>query len=166
MTRETLLLTLNPELLNKAVEFIENGNYAHTAFQALGVSRFTYYNWLNKGEKDINDGQETVYSYFYDRIKKAEGVAETRLLESIQVAAASSKDNDGKLIKGQWQAAAWILERKYFAKWGAKNKTEFVGQMNVQPIDIDTATEDELKQFIASATAALSGKGETEADPV
>lgn len=55
------------------------------------------------------------YRDFGDRIRVAEGVAVTKWLRRINEAA----DN------GQWQPAAWLLERRYPQDYGRRDRVSF-----------------------------------------
>ena len=92
MGRSSILETINPELINKAIDLIEKGNYAQTAFQALGICERTYYQWLENGKNDVNNGLDTIYVQFLHRVKDAEGIAEASLIDCIKNAA-SPVDN-------------------------------------------------------------------------
>ena len=97
-----------PELVEQLIKYIETGNYIETACDAVGISKQTFYRWL----EEKND--------FSDAIKKAESKAIIRNVLIVQSAA-----------KKNWTAAAWFLERKDYKNWGRK---EQVGGIPDQPI--------------------------------
>lgn len=107
---------LNETLIVTAGKMAEKGNFDITICKALNVTTTTWYRWMKHGEQ-ILEGKEPDIEYteemkkllcdFYYTIKKAQGVAESQLLGYIEKEAST----------GTWQAAAWILERKYRQRW-------------------------------------------------
>lgn len=91
------------------IKSIEVGNYIETSCLAAGLDEATYYNYLKLGREDKAAGKETIYSDFLDCVKKAELKAEEMLVTTIK--SASFKE---------WQAAAFLLERKNPKRWGRK----------------------------------------------
>jgi len=96
---------LTPEISLKITTALRNGVSVNAACRQAGVPKSTYYKWLTKGR----DGMEA-YEAFYQAVEKATGEAEEHFLKMIQAIAA------GK-IKGNWQAYAWILERRFHEDW-------------------------------------------------
>lgn len=91
-----------PKIIEQLIKCIEAGSNVATACRAVGISRNTFYEWLNDEEKsDIS----------YTIIQKVEARAILRNIIIIQKAA-----------KKNWTAAAWFLERKDFKNWGKKDK--------------------------------------------
>ena len=43
---------LTKEMIDKAHKLIKQGNYVNVAITYLGITEGTYYNWVNKGERD------------------------------------------------------------------------------------------------------------------
>ena len=101
---------LTPELIEQAVKLIEAGNYQIHVAQALGISKETWFRWLREGEQ--SEDENGLKKQFYDSVKKAEAKAVARNVALIQRAAQ----------EGNWQAAAWWLERRYPEEWGKKDK--------------------------------------------
>ena len=90
---------LNPEVQRRILQAIQSGaTYEHAAHFA-GISRTTLYYWLRKGEEQARG----VYRTFFNEFKKAESLC--------CVAALAIINNEAK--KGTWQAAAWLLERRF-----------------------------------------------------
>lgn len=100
---------ISKEKIELASKLIEAGNTIQTIFGALGISKQTWYNWLNKGEK----AKSGMYRELWEEVQKAESRAETRYVSIIAKAAPEN-----------WQAAAWWLERKYPERWGRKDKVD------------------------------------------
>ncbi len=101
---------LTPELISLASELIRAGNYYKHVAQYLGISKETFFRWLREGEK----AKSGLKRQFYDAVKKAEAEAIARNIALIQKAAQ----------EGNWQAAAWWLERKYPEEWGRKDRMD------------------------------------------
>lgn len=106
---KTKTTKLTPELQQKICGLIQAGNYAKTAALACGIAESTYYLWLAKGKK-AKRGQ---YHDFYQAIEQAQAEGEMKL---VSVIAESSLES--------WQAAAWMLERKFPQAWGRKERVE------------------------------------------
>jgi len=101
---------LTKELIEQAYKLVAAGNYHKDVYPILGVDESTWYRWLSDGEK----AKSGIKKEFSETIKKAEKVAIARNVGVIQQAAK----------EGNWQAAAWWLERKYFEDWGRKDKVD------------------------------------------
>jgi len=101
---------LTQELIKEAYKLVAAGNYIKDVYPILGIDESTWYRWLSEGEK----AKSGLKREFYETIKKAEKDAIARNVALIQRAAQD----------GNWQAAAWWLERKYFEDWGRKDKVD------------------------------------------
>ena len=104
---------LTPELQEKVCAALRVGNYATVAIQYAGISEHTYYEWLVRGEREPG----SIYGDFFRAVRKAEADAE---VESVAIIEAAGRD--------QWQARAWLLERKYPYKWGRFERQEHTGE--------------------------------------
>lgn len=117
-----------PELIQRVAEGIRLGNYANVVAAACSIGDSTYYQWLAQGNKDIENGKESIYAEFAEAIKKASSEAEMRNIALIDKAA-----------EEQWQAAAWKLERRHNDRWG-KNVT--VKGDDEKPIKVEVTIAD------------------------
>lgn len=97
---------LTPELQEEICKYIEIGVPNKQAALACGISETTFYNWIKRGE-NTNSGK---YFKFLESVKKAQAKNVLRNVAIIEKAAQEKN----------WQAAAWILERKYPEDWGRK----------------------------------------------
>lgn len=104
---------LTRELIEQAAKLIEEGNYQSHVAQALGIHEDTWYRWMREGAQTKNGLKRR----FYEAVKKAEARAIARNVALIQKAAQ----------EGNWQAAAWWLERKFPDEWGKKDKLGLEG---------------------------------------
>ena len=84
-----------------------------------GISATTYYNWMRHGkpmtdweaEGNRLDPEDETFAILYRNVNQALAHLEVRSFEIVQKAANA----------GTWQAAAWILERRFPARWGRRN---------------------------------------------
>jgi len=128
--------TLTKTIQTQIVEILEAGNYQKTAYESLGIPKATYFYWLTEGEKaEAKVGKlnmsEVAYLDFLDSIKRAVQKARQVNLAVIRKAAEN----------GNWQAAAWFLERTDFEEFGNKSKYEHTGR-DGKPMTIIVEYED------------------------
>lgn len=102
---------ITPELTKRLCEALQMGSTYELACNYAGVEYGSYRNWMRKAEARIEQGADESDHYvkFYHCIKKAIGERTLGWLKIIQNAAEN----------GQWQAAAWKLERcerEHFSK--------------------------------------------------
>jgi transposase len=82
MTKTGRKTKLTPKLQEEIIKYVEAGNYAKDACQAVGIGRSTFYDWL----KWCKEGREP-FSEFLDTIKKAKTKAVIRNVLIIQTEA-------------------------------------------------------------------------------
>lgn len=123
------------------LEALRKGNTRTAAAYAAGVSKSTFYRWIEN---------ETLR----DAVKRAESDAETEMVAVVRKA--SSRN---------WTAAAWWLERKKPKSWGKRDKilNEHTGK-NGGPIlaatlDLTEKTDDELKRYVGLLAGGFGGAG-------
>ncbi len=75
-----------------------------TSCRLAGISKQTGYNWLTWGEEG-----RVPFVDFLDAIKRAEAEGEARLVGTVSAAMGT-----------HWQAAAWMLERRFPDRWGRR----------------------------------------------
>lgn len=101
-------------------KLIREGNYVEVAAQANGISKGTALKWLKLGSRAIRKQDATgqppapevlTYVTFADLVVKALSESQANYLEIVKKAAEN----------GQWQAAAWLLERRHPKHWGRKD---------------------------------------------
>ena len=95
---------LTPETHKRIVQAIQLGATYELAASYGGVTYETFNNWMKRGET-ATKGE---YFQFFNDIKEAEGKGAVGWLAKIEASA-----NDGN-----WQAAAWKLERRYPEHYG------------------------------------------------
>jgi transposase len=131
---------LTESLITDLSDVIRQGAYVETAAALCGISKDTFYRWLRQAEKV--DAPDSILKLSY-AIKKAMAEAELRDLTVI----------DGAAQNGQWQAAAWRLERKFPHRWGRQAKIQ------VEYSDSETKSthgddpRDEIKKLLGDPAA-------------
>lgn len=130
---------LSPARRAAIIESIEAGNYIAVSAQANGVPERTFYEWLEKGRNG-----RAGYTSFLRDVEEAQRKAEDRLVTIVSNAALD-----------QWQAAAWLLERKNYKRWGRKDKLE--AEVNIKT-DMSSLTDEQLEQLAAGDFAAIAGQ--------
>lgn len=134
---------LNRKLIEKAAALIRAGNYASTAYGALGVSSTAYYRWLRDADEP---DASAILIQFKQSIQEAEEQAEIEALHVINQSAHGKpavweqvKGPDGKPlidpktgrpmtvrvreeVLSDWRAMAWRMERRNPGKWGKRDK--------------------------------------------
>lgn len=90
--------------INKLVPFA-------IASSSCGISRRTFYYWLEAGEKDLEEGIDSEKSNFFQKVKEYQA---DNIIKRI---ATVIEGKDG------WQGSAWILER-IFARYFSKDSVE------------------------------------------
>lgn len=101
----------------RIVNAIAGGNYNVVAAQYAGISQTTFYRWLEEGERARSGAKRE----FWEAIRAAEAQAEVRNVLLVEAAAAT-----------EWRAAAWMLERKHFERWGRKEQTQHSGSIQLE----------------------------------
>ena len=97
---------LDDEVAGRLIEVLRMGGYAETAAAVAGISRQTFYNWLERGDPEGRAEADAPFREFRERVEAARAEGEARNVGLI--ARAASKD---------WKAAAWMLERQYPDRW-------------------------------------------------
>ncbi len=114
MSRRT---KFNEETISRILEAIRLGSTYKLAAAGAGISERTFYGWMEEGR----DGLCPDKTQFLQDIKEAEAISANEALESIRRSA----------MGGQWQAAAWILERRY-------------GYLKREAVDVTTAQREDV----------------------
>ena len=104
---------LTPEVQTTIVNALAAGTYLETAAKAAGINQDTLHSWLVNGARCKSGIQKE----FSEAIKKALASAEIRFGATIALAS-----------QYQWQAAAWMLERRYPDRWGRIDRHEVTGE--------------------------------------
>lgn len=118
---------LTPEVQEKIVGVLRSGNYAQVAAQCAGIGETTFYRWLQQGEEE----ESGIYRDFREAVKNAEAEAEADSVAIIETAG-----------RKEWQARAWLLERKHPYRWGRFERQEHMGS-GVKIVLVDETSDKE-----------------------
>jgi transposase len=129
---------LTPEVIEDFRRLLPTVMYLETVGDYLGVSRMTWREWIRRGRKEHDrlarnprakpKQKEALYLQFFDCHRKA--IAEGQIYDAgvIKRASADQTNAEGDVVRqGQWQAAAWRLERRFPKQWGRKDSHEHTG---------------------------------------
>ena len=115
---------LTAELIKNIQSWLRMGYFVENAARMAGINKSTLYRWLDKGKEDREQEIDSLYADFCNAMERARAEAEGMFINSIQTAAK----------RGQWQAAAWWLERS-FDKWSKPSKLQISGDEE-EPVNI------------------------------
>jgi hypothetical protein len=122
---------LTAQVQDRICNAIRAGNYYEAACKYAGISRQTFWNWLERGGK----ARSGKFKDFYEAVKQAEAEAEVRIVAQWQ-----------KSIPESWQAARDFLARRFPERWGPKEKHELTGKDG-------GAIKQEVKHELSAETA-------------
>lgn len=108
----------SPRIVAAVLQNIANGGYIEASCIAAGISKVTYYNWIERASED----EHSVYAEFVELLEKARAQAELDCITIIRRAADKN-----------WLPAAWILERTHPDKYALRNRTTLDGGLLVAP---------------------------------
>jgi hypothetical protein len=99
-------IQLDEQATERIIAVLAAGGYAETAAAAAGVSRRTFFDWLDRGDPDGTAEADAPFREFRAKVERARAEGESRNVALI--ARAAAKD---------WKAAAWMLERQFPDRW-------------------------------------------------
>jgi len=102
----------NPDILNKIIESLSKGNGRVQSCHIAGIHFDTFCDWLNEKSPRFN-------SDFSESVKKAENTGKLKIKELCESVILKAATDSGKPV---WQAAAWMLERKFNKEYGIKQE--------------------------------------------
>lgn len=134
---------LTPELIEEACKVLALGNYTKTTCGYIGISEGTWANWTHaareaqakqdKGKKLTP--QEELYIEFFTRTRHAQELAVVKNMKLINDAATT-----------QWQAAGWLLERRYPEQFSLVQRIQVTPMpQQLSPDDIKRHLEERRK---------------------
>jgi succinate dehydrogenase flavin-adding protein (antitoxin of CptAB toxin-antitoxin module) len=95
---------LTSEMLDMIGTLLVDGNCKETVAAFLGITRMTWWNWEQRGERE----PDSIFGEFLYVVEKAQAAAEIGMLRSIRFGAPG------------WQSSAWIMERRFPQRWGRR----------------------------------------------
>lgn len=119
---------LTPTVQTLLLEATRCGSYLAPACAAVSVGYSTVRGWIERGEREAEEGQVTRYSEFAASFRAAEAEAELAA-----VGAWVSAFRDG----GDWRAAAEYLARRHPERWSAKRAEEEAEPPTTVVFDLD-----------------------------
>lgn len=146
---------LTPQVQKTITDLLRLGNYFDTACQAAGIGERTGYDWLERGNAEIERRKkpnvkpgtktwdtEQKYVDFSQSVEKASSDAEMLALSELRT---GKKIVDKLTYKVEdWQRIAWFLERRYPRKWGRMQRLDITskdekikGYVGISPDDWD-----------------------------
>ena len=133
---------LTEETRARFIKGLKLGLTYELAASYAGVDVRTVYGWLQRGKQET----DTIYSQLVHAVKESEGTCAAACMARIQKAAEG----------GQWQAAGWIMERRF-------------GYSQRQEVRVDTSEDaldgvEDLIARVAAAAGAIKGEGPDEDD--
>jgi hypothetical protein len=128
--------------LTKAVikgicKVIEQGNYAITACNAVGISKASYHKWIQRGEQEPG----TIFSDFRQAIEKSQARLQAKLTKLVATAALDPRN---------WAAAMTMLERMNPEQFARRTKLEVASTHHLTVEHINTLPPTETLQQIAT----------------
>lgn len=147
---------MNEDVIKRIEQALQIGATYEDAARYGGISYNSLRNWLIRGEREIERRDagkvnanaklykdEQKYVDFVERIRNAEGASVVGWLAKIEAA----------IKEGQWQAAAWKLERRYPKAWAKRTYAKIEGldelleqaeRLGINPKDLIAAVRDSL----------------------
>jgi len=143
---------LNDDMIKEAAEAIKDLYYVESVADYIGITKVTIYDWLEKGEAELEALEATggkfkldkvgLYGRFAYSLKKARADNKRDLARNIREAPA----NNG------WQNRAWLLERCFPSEFGRRDATK---------VELSAASNQAIQvMFVPTAEAKAAQKGE------
>ena len=129
---------LTDELIAEIESYILKGNYIEVSCQAVGITRESYYTYLQLAEElrarevsTLSEAENRLIT-FSDTVKKAHAQAELGMAEELKTSP-------------QWQRYAWLLERTRNERYGQRQGLEVSAKDPVK-ITIETVDKREKRE--------------------
>lgn len=150
-------LKLHPEIAEAITQSLIAGNTKEDAFAASGISSATVYRWLQIGRdaKEAKEKRGGVISEadkqfvdFHDLVESAQAHCRQRLITVIS--------NDAI---DDWHAAAWLLERLFPGKFGARVQLTIREELDAALDLLEQNLSPEEFRKVAGILSRLAGEG-------
>ena len=126
---------LSYERQEKIATAIEGGKSLNSAARMAGVNPSTVYGWLDRGESEIDAGNENEYTEFYNRLTHAKGHGEDFYFNlALQLA---KENEDHRFI-------ASLMKQRYPDSWGETETGVDAVEINVTS-DVVEVTEGDIQ---------------------
>ena len=121
---------LTKETQERFLEALKMGLPYELCAEYAGITSTTFYDWMKRGKAE----PDSRYAKFSNAVKTEQGASALAVMARIREAANN----------GQWQAGAWILERRFPQHFGRRQQIEHAGSIDTNP------DADEMAERIAS----------------
>lgn len=159
---------LSPTILTELVKVLVDGNYISTACQYVGIAESTYYDWRERGQREVErldiqdlDGEamanEACCGDAFEALARCPESFDPKewvfVVFKYQTERARARAEVGslKLIRDaadtSWRAAAWYLERTHPERYGLRQSVNLAGSPG-SPVEVKTVTVDEVEAKI------------------
>ena len=156
---------------------IKKGLSVRQACLLAGVHFASYYRWMKRGGKSLDDK----YERFHQAVKKAEAQCELTHIKTIEDAAkghlvtrrektliGKNGKERGKEIqetqhRSSWRASMAFLERKFPERWCKRDRMQISAQLNQPPIPKEALLEF-LIDYIGEENSHLNKDGTLKTD--
>ena len=117
---------ISNQLIEEVVKYITTGTPGKVAANAAGIRDSEYLLWTREGSSPhhLDNCPDCDFAQFYLAILKAEAMSEAKATACIMRA----------IVDGDWQAAAWWLERR-FQRWAGPQHSNFSSEP--KPVSIE-----------------------------
>ena len=88
---------------------IEQGRSMRSAARKQDLSPQTVFNWMQRGEADLEEGKENEYTQFFERITRAKGYGEEWYMKTIIELAEENEDHRFLMS---------LMKQRYPGSWG------------------------------------------------
>ena len=123
-------LKLDKELAERFCKGLSIGLTVKGACDYAGISEQSFYSYMKQAKDDEEKGKKSVFTEFFESVKKAKASFRIYHMTKIREAAES----------GNWQASAWSLERLFPDEYGRQDKLVVA--------EIDQSVIDEVEKAV------------------
>lgn len=135
---------LTDQLRRKIIAALKEGVPREMAISSVGISRATFYSWLSAARQP--DASSDL-AEFLDEVEKAEDEAVATYVKIIKKAAPHS-----------WQAAAWMLERRWPDMFGRKDRVSIDALKRTEAEKMARELGIEVEEVMVAIDDILSGR--------
>ena len=134
--------SITPEIEEKLYDLIKAGNYPSVACQAVGVSPSVYAHWIRRGEgrdRSMNGNPDQVR--FARRMREAEAIAETNVVEQITKSVEKNPEMGLKFLSRRYRAR-WAESREININWTVKALEAIkAGELTLEDLEAEIGSE-------------------------
>ena len=135
---------LTPDVQQRIIDHVADGNYPEVAAQLAGVPRRTFSRWLHDGRIDLDQGvEDSSVARLALAVEKARAECVAHKVKRVQEAGEKS-----------WQADAWWLERNLPHLYGRNQRIEIESKSIVLHPALPPVAEAELLALLRDKVAS------------